>query len=262
MDEVYVVEIAATGPKGVPKDTVAEVAVCRVLGDGSDFDTVYWGRVALDPLDLGKEPLDYLQENYGITAESLYSGDPQEEVVKGFQDAVFGQEVTSYSVGSTFGKFLSFEPWDTAREVTVLPSYSAVLPEKCSAETVPGSIEAAYSVLCPGDSAGFSAEPGALRLAHMSASVVALLRREGFFRGSPEPYPDHAAQEGVYQASDVHQGVQDEQRYRHEGCYHRPEYRREDADGQGEGGPENQEADAEHQVALEDPMVKVYLSQS
>lgn len=32
MDDVYVVELATTGPSGYPKDTVAEIAVCRVLG--------------------------------------------------------------------------------------------------------------------------------------------------------------------------------------------------------------------------------------
>ena len=69
MDDVYVVEVAVTGPKGAPKDRVAEVAVCRVLSDGSDFETVYNDSVALDPLDLGKEPLDYMEANYGITPE-------------------------------------------------------------------------------------------------------------------------------------------------------------------------------------------------
>ena len=46
MDEVYVVEIAATGPKGMPSDTVVQIGICRMLADGSDFDTVYDATVA------------------------------------------------------------------------------------------------------------------------------------------------------------------------------------------------------------------------
>ena len=74
MDDVYVVELATTGPSGYPKDTVAEIAVCRVLSDGSDFETVYNDGIALDPKDLGKDPLDYMEENYGIVPEDLYVG--------------------------------------------------------------------------------------------------------------------------------------------------------------------------------------------
>ena len=81
MDDVYVVEIATTGPKGIPKDTVAEVAVCRMLADGSDFDTVYDCLISMDPRDIGKEGLDYLTGNYGIQPEELYAGEDRDRVV-------------------------------------------------------------------------------------------------------------------------------------------------------------------------------------
>ena len=81
MDDVYIVEIASTGNDGMPKDTVAEGAVCRMFSDGSDFETVYYGRIALDPRDLGKEGLDHLATVYGIEPEGLYMGDPEEIVV-------------------------------------------------------------------------------------------------------------------------------------------------------------------------------------
>jgi len=182
MDDLYVVEIAATGAKGLPADAVAEVAVCRLPGDGSEFETVFWGRVMLDPLDIGKEALDHLESVYGITAESLYAGDPEEEVSKGLQEAIYGKECCSYDVGFTFGRFLSFEPWDTAREVEVVPSYHLMLPDTVKGDSAASSIAAAYDAMFPGDDAGILEESGALRLAQMSAAIVQRLREEGLYR--------------------------------------------------------------------------------
>jgi hypothetical protein len=182
MDDLYVVEIAATGAKGLPADAVAEVAVCRLPGDGSEFETVFWGRVMLDPLDIGKEALDHLESVYGITAESLYAGDPEEEVSKGLQEAIYGKECCSYDVGFTFGRFLSFEPWDTAREVEVMPSYHLMLPDTVKGDSAASSIAAAYDAMFPGDDAGILEESGALRLAQMSAAIVQRLREEGLYR--------------------------------------------------------------------------------
>lgn len=182
MDDLYVVEIAATGAKGLPADAVAEVAVCRLPGDGSEFETVFWGRVMLDPLDIGKEALDHLESVYGITAESLYAGDPEEEVSKGLQEAIYGKECCSYDVGFTFGRFLSFEPWDTAREVEVMPSYHLMLPDTVKGDSAASSIAAAYDAMFPGDDAGIMEESGALRLAQMSAAIVQRLREEGLYR--------------------------------------------------------------------------------
>jgi len=182
MDDLYVVEIAATGAKGLPADAVAEAAVCLLPGDGSEFETVFCGRVLLDPLDIGKEALDHLEAEYGITAESLYAGDPEEEVSKGLQEAIYGKECCSYDVGFTFGRFLSFEPWDMAREVEVLPSYRLMLPDTVKGESVASSIIAAYDAMFPDDDAGILEDQGALRLAQMSASIVQRLRGEGLYR--------------------------------------------------------------------------------
>ena len=124
MDEVYVVEIAATGPKGMPSDTVVQIGICRMLADGSDFDTVYDATVALDPKDLGKESLDYMMECHGIAPEELYVGVDEKTVVSEVQGIIFGKECASYNVGNVFGKYLNFEPWDCTRNLTLLPSIS------------------------------------------------------------------------------------------------------------------------------------------
>ncbi|MDO5852477.1 MAG: hypothetical protein Q4Q62_00080 [Thermoplasmata archaeon] len=181
MDDAYVVEVAVTGPRGVPEDAVAEIAVCRVLADGSDFDTVYCDGIALDPRDLGKEPLDYMQECYGIEPEDLYAGSDPARVVSDFQNLLFGRECTAYNVGFTFGRFLSFEPWDAARNLTLLPSISMRLPQELRGpqERDHELIRSAYQTLCPGDPAEVGDGRRAIHLAQMSASVLMVLRRNG-----------------------------------------------------------------------------------
>ncbi len=181
MDDVYVVEIATTGPKGVPADTVAEVAVCRMLADGSDFDTIYSVSIAMDPRDIGKEGLDHLSKNYGIRPEELYLGEGTDKVVRRLQNSVFGRECTSYNVGNVFGKYLSFEPWDCTGNLTLLPSISMRLPSELRGppEREHELIRAAYDSLCLGDPACVGAGRRALDLAQMAASVLIKLRREG-----------------------------------------------------------------------------------
>lgn len=191
MEEFYVVELALTGPKGAPKDGVAEIAVCRVLADGSDFETVYNDGIALDPLDLGKEPLDYMESNYGILPEELYEGSPEDRVVSDFQKLVFGKECTAYSVGNVFGKHLNYEPWDATRNLTLLPSLSVRLPPeyKGTPEEEHLQIRRAYEALCPGDPAGVGAGGHAVDLAQMAASIGARLRRDGMYRRRSGPMP-------------------------------------------------------------------------
>ena len=182
MDDVYIVEIAATGPRGMPNDTVAQVAVCRMYADGSDYDTVFEGHLALDPKDLGKDSLDFLESEYGITAEDLYAGDDPKTVVERFQSLVFGRECTSYDVKWTFGKFLCFEPWDTTRELTLLPSYSVRLDRSIrEPEEGKNPIRKAYEATCPGDPLSVGPGNGAFELAQMSAGVMMELRKAGYF---------------------------------------------------------------------------------
>ncbi len=80
MGDIYVAEIASTDPRGTPWGKAVQAAVCRVDGRTGLFDTIFFETVYADPLDLGKDALDRLSAEYGIYAESLYSGLPEEEV--------------------------------------------------------------------------------------------------------------------------------------------------------------------------------------
>ena len=182
MDDVYVTEIATSGPKGMPSDTVVQVAVCRMFADGSDYDTVFEGTLAIDPLDLDKASRDYMEQRFGITAETLYAGEDPKGLVKRFQSVVFGKECTSYDVNWTFGKFLCFEPWDTTRELTLLPSYSMRLDREL--RTPPegvSEIRHAYNKMCPDDPLGVGKGEGAAERAQMSTGIMMRLRSDGFF---------------------------------------------------------------------------------
>lgn len=175
MDDVYVVEASFTGPKGFPMDRVVEVAVCRMHRDGEDFDTVYNSFVYADPKDLGKDALDYLYENYGIAAETLYAAPEQEVVGRELLSKLQDTEATSFDVNKTFGQFLCVEPWDLNGELSLFPSISSRLPPEYS-----GDIRKAYDYVTPGnplDVHGMTAMDRCL----MATSIMMKLRQTGYF---------------------------------------------------------------------------------
>ncbi len=174
MDEVYVVEAAFSGPKAFPVDKVIQVAVCRMHANGMDFDTVYDSMVFADPMDLGKDSLDYIEENYGITAESLYSAPEEDVVVKELRGKLIDKECTSFDVNRTFGRFLCVEPWDLNGELTLLPSIASRLPsEHCS------DIKDAYDYVTPDNPMGIAGST-AMDRCLMSTSILMKLRQTGY----------------------------------------------------------------------------------
>ena len=175
MDDVYIVEASFTGPKGFPIDKAVEVAVCRMHRDGNDFDTVYQSFVFTDPMDIGKDALDYLQEQYGITAEMLYAAPPIDVVAKELHDKLVDTEATSFDVNRTFGQFLCVEPWDLNGELSLFASISSRLPPEYSS-----SLREAYDYVTPRnpmDVHGSTAMDRCL----MSTSIMMRLRQTGFF---------------------------------------------------------------------------------
>ncbi|MBR4227131.1 MAG: hypothetical protein IKR86_10295 [Candidatus Methanomethylophilaceae archaeon] len=186
MDEIMVVEIAETDPRGLPWGKVVQVAACRVDQETGIFESVLSESVRSDPIDLGKAALDRLSEVYGVNAESLYMGEDVGVVAERVIDAVAGSDCISFEV-STFGGFLCYEPWNLNGLVTVYPSMSRFLP----AQAVPLEGEAAdplrkaYETMCPGDPVGVGGGKGAYERAQMSASVLAALIRAGLFRREP-----------------------------------------------------------------------------
>ena len=174
MDDVYVVEAVFTGPKGFPMDKVVEVAVCRMHRDGTDYDTVYESTVFSDPMDLGKDALDYILENSGITAEMLYASTPEDVVVKELTAKLRDTECTSFNVNRTFGQFLCVEPWDLNGELTLLPSISSRLPPEYSKD-----LKAAYDYASPGNPMKVEGSR-AMDLCLMSTSIMMRLRQGGY----------------------------------------------------------------------------------
>ncbi|MBQ7979921.1 MAG: hypothetical protein IJ248_09275 [Candidatus Methanomethylophilaceae archaeon] len=175
MDDVYVVEVAATGPKGFPQDRVVQVSVCRMHRDGTDFDTVYDSLVFADPMDLGKDSLDYLSDNYGITAEMLYVSPPEDVVVKELFDKLQDKECTSFNVNRTFGQFLCVEPWDLNGEITFLPSISGRIPPEYAKD-----IKTAYDYVTPGNPMSVQGT-NSMDQCLMSTSIMMKLRQSGYF---------------------------------------------------------------------------------
>jgi len=175
MDDVYVVEAAFTGEKGFPQERTVEVAVCRMHADGNDFDTVYQSFVHADPMDIGKNALDYLSENYGITADALYMAPGEEIVAKELLNKIRDKECTSFHVNRTFGQFLCFEPWDLTGEVYLFVSISSRLPGDIASDLVE-----AYQKMFPDNPMGVEGKT-AMDRCLMSTAIMMRLRQNGLF---------------------------------------------------------------------------------
>ena len=175
MDDVYIVEAAFTGPGAFPMERVIEVAVCRMHKDGEDFDTVYDSFVQTDPMDVGKDSLDFIQENYGITAEVLYAAPEEEIVVKELLEKLRGTECTSFDVNRTFGQFLCVEPWDLNGELELFASISSRLPPEHNR-----TLEEAYEYVTPGNPMKVEGRT-AMDRCLMSTSIMMKLRQTGYF---------------------------------------------------------------------------------
>ncbi|MBR4504554.1 MAG: hypothetical protein IKP20_06255 [Candidatus Methanomethylophilaceae archaeon] len=184
MGDIYVVETADSDPRGIPWGKVLQISICRVEEEGGFYDTAYSAAIQADPLDLGKDSLDYISERYGINAESLYIGIEEREAVARVRNVLVGRECVSFDVGEVFGRYLSFEPWDLTREVTLLPSISRFVPAQ--AKPLPDEkadpLETAYKKICPDDPAGTEGKKGAAERAQMTASILSALMEAGMFR--------------------------------------------------------------------------------
>ena len=175
MDDVYVVEAAMTGPKGFPIDRVVQVAVCCMHKDGTDFDTVYDSFVYAEPMDLGKDSLDYMQEEFSITAGTLYLAPSEDVIAKELLEKLRDCECTSFNVNRTFGQFLCVEPWDLNGEITLLPSISSRLPPEYSRD-----LTEAYNYVTPGNPMNVEGKT-AMDRCLMSTSIMMKLRETGYF---------------------------------------------------------------------------------
>jgi len=175
MDEVYIVEAAFTGERGFPQERTVEVAVCRMHADGTDFDTLYQSFVHADPMDIGKGALDYLLDNYGITADALYIAPDEEIVAKELLSKIKDKECTSFHVNRTFGQFLCFEPWDLTGEVYLFVSISSRLPAEVASDVVE-----AYQKMFPDNPMGVVGKT-AMDRCLMSTAIMMRLRQNGLF---------------------------------------------------------------------------------
>ena len=251
MDDVYVVEAAFTGPKGFPMDKVVEVSVCRMHRDGTDYDTIYDSFVGCDPMDLGKDALDFLNDNYGITAETLYAAPDEDVVVKELLAKLRDTECTSFDVNRTFGQFLCVEPWDLNGELTLLPSLSSRIPPEYR-----HSLKEAYDYVTPGNPMDVSGSTS-MDLCLMSTSIMMRLRTTGFFRSCPDG--EMEIEYRIRQRYQEKYDVQEQEAHCREVLEYRHYDVRRQAEKQKVAQPEEHESEQQHEVTERPVIVAVDL---
>lgn len=180
-EEIFVVEALTSGPYGYPYDEIIDIGICAVDVEAGTYRSVYHNVVFKDPKDLGKDALDYLSK-YGLFAEEIYAGDPEDKVAKEVLAIIRGNSVTSYDVKNEFGRYMVCHPWDVTYETTILSSVSARQPISLRCKDPadePEIIRKAYRRTFKDDPANVGKGRRALHLALMTSELLLELRSRG-----------------------------------------------------------------------------------
>ena len=183
-DPIFVIQGIADGAQGHPYDEILSLAVCKVLPDEGEFETVFAETVQVEPRFVGKPKLDYA-ESKGLNVPDLYTGMPLPEMVSRFHEIVDGQYITSYDIRQMFTRYLCNDPWDVTGTSHIMPSISTRQPIslKCKyPEDEPDIIVKAYRRTFRNDPIGAGKRRGALELAQMASMLLISLRERGKYR--------------------------------------------------------------------------------
>jgi hypothetical protein len=197
--DVYVVQVISDGCKGYPSDEVAEIAVCALDMKASDCDCVYDELLFMEPTEMGKSKLDYLDENAGIHAEDLYNGVRLDDVVREVRAVLKGKDVASFDVRNVFYGYLLCMPWDMTGEFSIMPAVSARMERTYKTAAIGeenAQIRKAYGHYCPDDPMDVGDGRRALDLAQMTAALAFEMRRRGLYR-SEFQHGEYGAEYGL-----------------------------------------------------------------
>ena len=183
MGRYSVIEIIANGDRGFPYDSVIQIGYVDVdteTGELSDGDII---TIKSDADSWSQKERDYVGDS--VSEEDLRNGTELAAAVERVKSDLKGKDATSFEIANTFGRYLSFEPWDLTFETSILPSISFRLPSTVrgmdsSKENV--YIERAYSRYLRDDPLGLgNRRRDALDYARESAMLLLFLRDRGLY---------------------------------------------------------------------------------
>ncbi len=181
---VFVIQIVADGNEGFPNDEIAEIAIVGVDLKTMECEAVYSEILNMDPKEMGKSKLDYLEQNSGLLAADLYNGVPLEKVAEEVKAIISGKDVACYDVQNTMFGYLLNQPWRFSGVFTSMPQISSRIDSELKARSrgeENEKIRLAYDKLCPGDPMNVKDGKRALDVAFMSSAILMQRRKDGFY---------------------------------------------------------------------------------
>lgn len=183
MSEITVVQVITGGDRGFPYDSIVQIGYVTVDTESDVLDEGTLVTIRSDRDGWPQREREYVGDR--VSDEELENGLDMDEAVIKVRSGLRGKDATSFEISNTFGKYLSFEPWDLTLETSILPSISFRLPS-----TVRGMdtskenlfIDRAYSRYLPDDPLGTGGKRrDALDYAKESAMLLLFLRRKGLY---------------------------------------------------------------------------------
>ena len=183
MSEITVVQVITGGDRGFPYDSIVQIGYITVDTGTRELGGGELVTIRSDRDDWPQKVREYVGDR--ITDEELADGLEKDDAVAKVKKDLKGRDATSFEISNTFGRYLSFEPWDLTLETSILPSISFRMPS-----TVRGMdtsrenlfIDRAYTRYLPDDPLGLGgSRRNALDYARESAMLLLFLREKGLY---------------------------------------------------------------------------------
>ena len=183
MSRISTVQIITNGNRGFPYDSVVQIGSVDVDTESGTLSEGFEVTVRCDTDSWTQEEREYLGDR--VSEDDLKNGMPLEDAVGFVKDRLRGKDAASFEIANTFGRYLSFEPWDLTLETSILPSISFRLPSVVrGADTSKENsfLDRAYARYLTDDPLGLgSRRRTAVDYARESAMLLLFLRKKGLY---------------------------------------------------------------------------------
>ena len=126
VSRISVVKVITDGNRGFPYDRIVQIGAV----DADTETRIISGEMLITVRSDIDSWTQAQREHVGdsVSEDDIRNGTPLRDAVQAVKDRLRGRDSTSFEISNTFGRYLSFEPWDLTQETSILPSVSFRLP--------------------------------------------------------------------------------------------------------------------------------------
>ena len=126
VSRISVVQTITDGNRGFPYDRIVQIGVVDVDTDSHDLSDGLLITIRSDIDGWSQAQREYVGGT--VSKDDIRNGMELGDAVDLIKNRLNGKDATSFEISNTFGRYLSFEPWDLTHETSILPSISFRLP--------------------------------------------------------------------------------------------------------------------------------------